>query len=59
MAIDGGRGSELLYELVEALESSGEVAGALAICIELQAEAGDYRDIAGRVNHLANAQARG
>jgi lipopolysaccharide biosynthesis regulator YciM len=52
-------GHQLLYELAEALEASGDVARALAICIELQAEAGDYRDVAARVTHLAKAQARG
>lgn len=52
-------GNRLLYELAEALESTGEVAGALAICIELQAEAGDCRDVAARVDRLAKVQARG
>ena len=33
----------VLYELAEALESIGEHARALAICLELQAEAGDYK----------------
>jgi hypothetical protein len=52
-------GYQLLYELAEALEDSGETARALAICIELQAEAGDYRDVAARVDRLAKVQARG
>ena len=52
-------GYQLQYELAEALESTGETARALAICIELQAEAGDYRDIAARVDRLARVQARG
>jgi tetratricopeptide (TPR) repeat protein len=52
-------GHQLLYDLAEALEASGDVARALAICIELQAEAGSYRDVAARVHHLAKAQARG
>ena len=34
---------QLLYELAEALESVGEVARALAICLELQADAGEYK----------------
>lgn len=49
----------LLYELSEALESVGEVARALAIGLELQADAGEYRDIGARVDRLAKVQARG
>jgi tetratricopeptide (TPR) repeat protein len=49
----------LLYELAELLESEGELARALAVCLELQAEAGDYRDISDRADRLAKAQARG
>lgn len=52
-------GYQLLYELAEALEDGGELARALAICIELQAEAGDYRDVVARVDRLARVQARG
>ena len=52
-------GYQLLYELAQALEDSGELARALAICIELQAEAGDYRDVVARVDRLARVQARG
>ena len=52
-------GYQLLYELAEALEATGETARALAICIELQAEAGDYRDVAARVDRLAKEQIRG
>jgi tetratricopeptide (TPR) repeat protein len=52
-------GFQLLYELSEALEATGELARALAICIELQAEAGDYRDVAARVDRLVKVQARG
>jgi tetratricopeptide (TPR) repeat protein len=47
----------LLYELAEALEASGEIARALAICLELQADAGAYRDVAARVDRLAKVQA--
>ncbi|MBI4485574.1 MAG: hypothetical protein HY655_06135, partial [Acidobacteria bacterium] len=50
---------QVLYELAEALESVGETARALAICLELQAEAPDYRDIAARVDRLAKVQTRG
>jgi tetratricopeptide (TPR) repeat protein len=52
-------GYQVLYELAEVLEATGEVARALAICIELQAEAGEYRDVAARVDRLAKVQARG
>jgi tetratricopeptide (TPR) repeat protein len=50
---------ELLYELGTILESAGETARALAVFIELQADAGDYRDVAARVEHLARVQAGG
>ncbi len=49
----------LLYELADMLESIGETARALAICMALQSEAGDYRDVAARVDRLSKVQARG
>jgi tetratricopeptide (TPR) repeat protein len=49
----------LLYDLADALEADGEVARALAVCLELQAEAGAYRDVADRVSRLADLQGRG
>lgn len=49
----------LLYELADALEAVGELARALAICLELRAEAGDYQDVAIRVDRLSKVQARG
>jgi tetratricopeptide (TPR) repeat protein len=52
-------GHMLLYELADALESVGEVARALAICMELHADAGEYRDVAARVDRLAKEQTRG
>jgi len=52
-------GYALLYDLAEALESSGEVARALAVCLELQAEAGEYRDVNDRIDRLARVQTRG
>jgi tetratricopeptide (TPR) repeat protein len=52
-------GYQLLYELADALEATGEPARALAICIELQAEAGNFRDIAAKVDRLARVQTRG
>ncbi len=50
---------ELLYDFADALEKHGEIARALAVSLELQAEAGAYRDIAERVDRLSKVQARG
>ncbi len=52
-------GHQLLYQLAELLEGQGEVARALAILLELQADAGAYRDVAARIGRLTKAQARG
>jgi lipopolysaccharide biosynthesis regulator YciM len=52
-------GHRLLFELADALEGAGEVARALAICLELRADAGDYQDVAERVDRLAKVQSRG
>ena len=49
----------LMYELADALESVGEVARALAICIELQSHAPEFRDVGARVDRLAKVQTRG
>jgi tetratricopeptide (TPR) repeat protein len=49
----------LLYELAATLESAGETARALAICMALQSEAGNYRDVRARVDRLSKVQARG
>ena len=46
----------LLYELAEALEKVGEVARALAVCMELQSDAGSYRDIVARIDRLTKVQ---
>ncbi len=46
-------GHMLLYELADALEATGEVERALAICMELQADAGDFRDVKARLSRLA------
>jgi tetratricopeptide (TPR) repeat protein len=43
---------QLLYELATALEAQGESARALAVLLELQSEAGEYRDLAQRLEHL-------
>jgi tetratricopeptide (TPR) repeat protein len=50
---------QVLYELADVLESTGEEARALAICLELQAEAGDYSDVAARIDRLSKVQTRG
>jgi tetratricopeptide (TPR) repeat protein len=50
---------EVLYELADALESAGEPARALAVWLELQADAGVYRDVAARIDRLSNLKARG
>ncbi len=50
---------ELLYELGSILETSGETSRALAVFLELQADAGNYRDVAARVERLARVQAGG
>jgi tetratricopeptide (TPR) repeat protein len=42
----------LLYELAVVLESHGEGARALAVMLELQAEAGDYRDLSAKLEQL-------
>jgi hypothetical protein len=47
----------LLYELGDVLASSQEDARALAVFIELQAAAPDYRDVADRVATLSRRQA--
>ena len=52
-------GHRLLFDLAEALERDGETARALAICMELQADAGNYRDVAARIDRLAKVRARG
>jgi tetratricopeptide (TPR) repeat protein len=49
---------QLLYELAETLEKIGEGARALAVCMELQSEAGTYRDVEERIDRLTKVQAR-
>jgi tetratricopeptide (TPR) repeat protein len=48
---------QLLFELAEALEKLGEVARALAVCMELQSDAGSYRDVDTRIDRLIKVQA--
>jgi tetratricopeptide (TPR) repeat protein len=52
-------GHRLLFDLAEALERAGETSRALAICLELQADAGNYRDVAARIDRLARVRTRG
>ncbi len=46
---------ETLLRMADLLEASGETAGALAVCLELQTEAGDYKGLAARVTRLSRA----
>ncbi len=55
--VDDGRA--LLYDLGLTLEESGETARALAVFLELQADAGDYRDVPQRADRLARVQTGG
>ena len=49
-------GHQLLFELAEALEEAGESARALAVCMELQSDAGSYRDVDARIERLTKVQ---
>jgi tetratricopeptide (TPR) repeat protein len=49
-------GYDLLYELAGALEAQGESARALAVLMELDAEADGYRDVRTRIMYLSRAQ---
>lgn len=46
-------GHAVLYELAGVLEQLGESARALAVLIELEADAGDYRDVRARLQRLS------
>ena len=52
-------GHQLLFELADGLEKAGEGARALAVLLELQADAGSYRDVDERIDRLTKVQARG
>jgi tetratricopeptide (TPR) repeat protein len=58
-APDAGAAHALLYDLGVLLDAAGEVPRALAVFLELQAEAGDYRDVPSRIDRLARAQSGG
>jgi tetratricopeptide (TPR) repeat protein len=49
----------LLYDLGVLLEGAEETSRALAVFLELQSEAGDYRDVPARIDRLARVQAGG
>ena len=49
-SIDEGR--SLLYDLADALERLGEHGRAMAVLLEVQADAGSYRDVAERIERL-------
>jgi tetratricopeptide (TPR) repeat protein len=50
-------GFAVLYELADTLERLGESARALAILVDLEADAGAYRDVRARIEQLAGPQA--
>jgi tetratricopeptide (TPR) repeat protein len=52
-------GWAVLYDLADALERSGESARALAVLLEIAADADGYRDVRQRVDVLSRAQAGG
>jgi tetratricopeptide (TPR) repeat protein len=52
-------GHQVLYELADGLEATGEVARALAICMELESAVSGYRDVAERIDRLTKVQAEG
>jgi tetratricopeptide (TPR) repeat protein len=56
-AADDGR--SVLYDLGVLLEGTGETSRALAVFLELQADAGDYRDVPARIDRLARVQTGG
>ena len=52
-------GRALLYDLGVLLDEAGETSRALAVFLELQADAGDYRDVPSRIDRLARVQTGG
>jgi tetratricopeptide (TPR) repeat protein len=52
-------GRALLYDLGVLLDGAGETSRALAVFLELQSDAGDYRDVPARIDRLARVQAGG
>jgi tetratricopeptide (TPR) repeat protein len=58
-APSAGDGHALLYDLGVLLDEAGETSRALAVFLELQADAGDYRDVPSRIDRLARVQTGG
>ncbi len=58
-APDLQEGRALLYDLGVLLDDSREIPRALAVFLELQADAGDYRDVPARIDRLARVQGGG
>jgi lipopolysaccharide biosynthesis regulator YciM len=52
-------GYSVLYDLGTLIEESGDTSRALAVFIELQSGAGDYRDVAEKVDRLARVETGG
>jgi len=52
-------GRAVLYDLGVLLDEAGETSRALAVFLELQSEAGDYRDVPVRIDRLARVQTGG
>jgi tetratricopeptide (TPR) repeat protein len=52
-------GHALLYDLGTLVEASGDTSRALAVFLELQSDAGTYRDVAERVERLARVETGG
>jgi tetratricopeptide (TPR) repeat protein len=55
-AVDAEETHALFFELADTLEAMGECERALAVCLELQSEAGDYRDVPQRIRRLTRAR---
>jgi hypothetical protein len=49
----------VLYDLGTLIEDSGDTSRALAVFLELQSEAGQYRDVAGKIERLARVETGG
>ena len=47
-----------MYDLANTLEKAGELSRALAVFVELEAESGNYRDVAYRILRLSKLQAK-
>lgn len=51
-------GRALMYDLANTLEKAGELSRALAVFVELEADAGNYRDVAYKILRLSKLQAK-